>query len=202
MNLQKSVQNIYKNSGTLDDDLNLSGLKKSWHGYELSNQTPQLFEYLKQSWLSEDNLHRRTVYRHKDQQFYLQEPLQLYNRSLTKDTKNIITDKARFNAHHMGLPSTLGDGLHNGVKPSTSQGFNSYPITEQPFHEYPMPKIAHAFASNKLRMQENLIKYINHSDAVQKQNYMQRQHYMSGYEPLRWQETGHDTMVPSVMTHI
>ena len=188
MNLQGSVQNIYKNPATLDDDLNLSGLNKSLHGYKLSNQTPQLFDYLKQSWRSENNLHRKTVYTHEDQQLYLQEPLQRYHRL--------------FNAHNIGIPSTLGDGFHNGVKPSTSQGFNSYPITEQPFHEYPMPKIAHAFASNKLRMQENLIRFINHSDTVQKQRYMQRQHYMSGNEPLRWQGTGHDTMVPSVMTHI
>ena len=65
-----------------------------------------------------------------------------------------------------------------------------------------MSKIAHAFASNKQRMQENLIKYINHSNTVQKQSCMQRQHYMSGYEPLRWQETEHNTMVPSVITHI
>ena len=199
MNLQGSVQNIYKNPATLDDDLNLSGLNKSLHGYKLSNQTPQLFDYLKQSWRSENNLHRKTVYTHEDQQLYLQEPLQRYHRLFTKDIK---TDKASFNAHNIGIPSTLEDGLHNGVKPSTSQGFNSYPITEQPFHEYPMSKIAHAFAANKQRMQENLIRYINHSNTVQEQSCMQRQHYMSGYEPLRWQETEHNTMVPSVMTHI
>ena len=196
MNLQGSVQNIYKTPATLDDDLNLSGLNKSLHGYKLRSQTPQLFDYLKQSWLFEDNLHRKTVYR---QQFHLQEPLQQYHWSSTDD---IRTNEASFNAHNIGLPSTLEDGLHNGVKPSTSQGFNSYPITEQPFHEYPMSKIARAFASNKQRMQENLIKYINHSNTVQEQSCMQRQHYMSGYEPLRWQETEHNTMVPSVMTHI
>ena len=74
MNLQGSVQNIYKNPATLDDDLNLSGLNKSLHGYKLSNQTPQLFDYLKQSWRSENNLHRKTVYTHEDQQLYLQKP--------------------------------------------------------------------------------------------------------------------------------
>ena len=117
MNLQRSVQNIYKNPATLDDDLNLSGLKKSWHEYRLNNQTPQLFDYLKQLWLFEDNLHRRTVYRHQDQQFYLQEPLQRCHRFLTEDINNLITDKASFNAHNMGFPSTLEDGLHSGVQP-------------------------------------------------------------------------------------
>ena len=199
MNLQGSVQNIYKNPATLDDDLNLSGLNKSLHGYKLSNQTPQLFDYLKQSWRSENNLHRKLFTHTKINSCICRNPC---NDIIGFFTKDIRTYKASFNAHNIRIPSTLEDGLHNGVKPSTSQGFNSYPITEQPFHEYPMPKIAHAFASNKLRMQENLIKYINHSDTVQKQSYMQRQHYMSGYEPLRWQGTGHDTMVPSVMTHI
>ena len=202
MNLQRSVQNIYKNPATLDDDLNLSGLKKSWHEYRLDNQTPQLFDYLKQLWLFEDNLHRRTVYRHQDQQFYLQEPLQRCHRFLTENINNLITDKASFDAHNMGFPSTLADGLHSGVQPSTSQKLISYPRTDQPFHGHPISKIAHAFASNKQRMQENLAKYINHSETVQKQSCMQYSMFMSGYKPLGWQEIEHNTTVPSIMTHI
>ena len=202
MNLQGSVQNIYKTPATLDDDLNLSGLKKSWHEYRLDNQTPQLFDYLKQLWLFEDNLHRRTVYRHQDQQFYLQEPLQRCHRFLTEDINNLITDKASFNAHNMGFPSTLEDGLHSGVQPSTSQKLISYPRTDQPFHGHPISKIAHAFASNKQRMQENLAKYINHSETVKKQSCMQYSMFMSGYKPLGWQEIEHNTTVPSIMTHI
>ena len=104
MNLQRSVQNIYKNPATLDDDLNLSGLKKSWHEYRLDNQTPQLFDYLKQLWLFEDNLHRRTVYRHQDQQFYLQEPLQRHHRSLTRELNSLFIDTLYLNLHrHLHL---------------------------------------------------------------------------------------------------
>ena len=202
MNLQRSVQNIYKNPATLDDDLNLSGLKKSWHEYRLNNQTPQLFDYLKQLWLFEDNLHRRTVYRHQDQQFYLQEPLQRCHRFLTEDINNLITDKASFNAHNMGFPSTLEDGLHSGVQPSTSQKFNYYPRTEQPFHRYPISKLAQAFAFNKERMQENLVKYINHSKTVQEQSCMQNQHVHEWIRTFKMAGIGHNTTVPSIMTHI
>ena len=202
MNLQRSVQNIYKNPATLDDDLNLSGLKKSWHEYRLDNQTPQLFDYLKQLWLFEDNLHRRTVYRHQDQQFYLQEPLQRCHRFLTEDINNLITDKASFNAHNMGFPSTLEDGLHSGVQPSTSQKLISYPRTDQPFHGHPISKIAHAFASNKQRMQENLAKYINHNKTVQEQSCMQNQHVHEWIRTFKMAGIGHNTTVPSIMTHI
>ena len=180
-----------------DDDLNLSGLKKSWHGYGLSNQTLQLFDYLKQSWLSEDNLHQRTVYRHEDQQFYLQEPLQLYHRFPTRDINNIITDKAGFNAHDMELSSTLGNGLYSDVQSPTAQTFIPYPRT----HGY-SSDIADAFASNMKQMQENLTKFINHSNTMQEQRRMPSriEMYVSGHKHnlLRWNDTDHhDTTVPS-----
>ena len=102
----------------------------------------------------------------------------------------------------MELPSTLGDGFHNDVKPSRSQGFISYPRTDQPFHGYPISKIAHVFASNKKRMQENLVKYINHSKTVQEQSCMQKQHVHEWIRTFRMAGIGHNTTVPSIMTHI
>ena len=88
--------------------------------------------------------------------------------------------------------SIHGNGLYSNVESPTTQTFVPFPRT----HGY-SPDIANAFAYNMKQLQENLYKFINHSDAVQRQNCMQRQHYMSGYESLRWQETEHNTMVPS-----
>ena len=42
---------------TLENSLKFSGLKQSWHGYGINNQELQMFEYLRQLWLSEDKLH-------------------------------------------------------------------------------------------------------------------------------------------------
>ena len=47
----------YRNPKTLENSLKFSGLKLSWHGYGINNQELQMFEYLKQLWLSEDKLH-------------------------------------------------------------------------------------------------------------------------------------------------
>ena len=70
--MQTSVQNIYdtqveqeqtddkafyNSPETLENSLKFSGLKQSWHGYGINNQELQMFEYLRQLWLSEDKLH-------------------------------------------------------------------------------------------------------------------------------------------------
>ena len=102
----------------------------------------------------------------------------------------------------MELPSTLGNRFHNDVKPSRSQELISYPRTDQPFHGHPISKIAHAFASNKQRMQENLAKYINHNKTVQEQSCMQNQHVHEWIRTFKMAGIGHNTTVPSIMTHI
>ena len=99
---------------------------------------------------------------------------------------------ASCNVHDMEHYSIHGNGLYSDVESPTTQTFVPFPRT----HGY-SPDIANAFAYNMKQLQENLYKFINHSDTVQRQNCMQRQHYMSGYESLRWQETEHNTMVPS-----
>ena len=98
---------------------------------------------------------------------------------------------ASCNVHDMEPYSIHGNGLYSNVESPTTQTFVPFPRT----HGY-SPDIANAFAYNMKQLQENLYKFINHSDAVQRQNCMQRQH-MSGYESLRWQETEYNTMVPS-----
>ena len=120
-----------------------------------------------------------------------------YRQENQHHANSIITDNASCNAHNMRHSSILGNRLYRDVESPTSQTYTPYPRT----HGY-SPDIANAFAYNMKQLQENLYKFINHSDTVQGQNCMQRQHYMSGYESLRWQETEHNTMVPSVMTHI
>ena len=99
---------------------------------------------------------------------------------------------ASCNVHDMEPYSIHGNGLYSDFESPTTQTFVPFPRT----HGY-SPDIANAFAYNMKQLQENLYKFINHSDTVQGQNCMQRQHYMSGYESLRWQETEHNTMVPS-----
>ena len=115
-----------------------------------------------------------------------------YRQENQHHVNSIITDDASCNAHKMRLSSTLGNGLYSDVESPATQTFVPFPRT----HGY-SPDIANAFAYNMKQLQINLTKFINHSDTVQEQNCMQRQYYMSGYEPLRWQETEHNTMVPS-----
>ena len=145
------------------------------------NINQKLFEYL-----SKDSLLQKTDYRQEDQHHI----------------NNIITDKASFNAHNMGLPSTLRNGLCSDVQPSTTQPFIPYPNIDQPFHGY-SSKIADAFASNKKHLQENLHLYMENPELKQSNIPDRMQVFLSGCKrgPRKWQDAQKHTMVPSMYDH-
>ena len=90
-----------------------------------------------------------------------------YRQENQHHVNSIITDDASCNAHNMRLASILGNRLYSDVESPTAQTFILNPRT----HGY-SPDIAHAFAYNMQQLQENLHKFINHSDTMQEQNRM------------------------------
>ena len=74
---------------------------------------------------------------------------------------------ASCNAHDMKPYSTLGSGLYSDVQSPTAQSFVPYPRT----HAY-SSDIADAYAYKVKQMQENLTKFINHSDTMQEKGRM------------------------------
>ena len=139
MNIQ-SDKYISKNSKTLNNDQNFSGVKQSCHRYGLNNQALQLFEHFRQSAYRQEKQHH---------------------------VNSIIAHDASYNAHNMRLSSILGNGLYSDVESPTTQTFVPYPRT----HGY-SSDIADAYAYNMKQMQENLTKFINHSDTMQEHSRM------------------------------
>ena len=112
-----------------------------------------------------------------------------YRQENQHHVNSIITDDASCNAHNMRLISILGNRLYGDVESPTPQTYIPYPRT----HGY-SPDIANAFAYNMKQLQENLTKFINHSDTMQKQSRMPSR--MQIY--MEWNETNHhNTTVPS-----
>ena len=111
-----------------------------------------------------------------------------YRQENQHHVNSIITDDASCNAHNMRLSSILGNRLYSDVESPTAPTFIPYPRT----HGY-SPDIANAFAYNMKQLQENLTKFINHSDTMQEQSRMPSR--MQIY--MEWNETNHhNTTVP------
>ena len=94
---------------------------------------------------------------------------------------------ASYNAHNMRLSSILGNGLYSDVESPTTQTFVPFPRT----HGY-SSDIADAYAYRMKQMQENLTKFINHSDTMQEQSRMP-----SRIQIYNIYANHHNTTVPS-----
>ena len=110
-----------------------------------------------------------------------------YRQENQHHVNSIITDDASCNAHNMRLISILGNRLYGDVESPTPQTYIPYPRT----HGY-SPDIANAFAYNMKQLQENLTKFINHSDTMQEQSRMP-----SRMQIYNMYASHHNTMVPS-----
>ena len=203
MNIQ-SNKNISKSSETLNNDPNFSGVKQSCHRYGLNNQALQLFEHFRQSahrQVASCNTHDMEPYStlgngHSDVQSSTaqtschryglnNQALQLFEHFGQPAHRQIASCKA----HDMKPYSTLGNELYSDAQSPTTQTFVPYPRT----HAY-SSNLADAYAYNIKQLQENLTKFINHSDTMQQSRMPSR---MQTY--MEWNETNHhNTTVPSV----
>ena len=89
-------------------------------------------------------------------------------------------------AHDMKPYSTLGNGPYSDVQSPTAQTFVPYPRT----HAY-SSNLADAYAYNIKQLQENLTKFINHSDTMQQSRMPSRMQIYNMYA------NHHNTTVPS-----
>ena len=203
MNIQ-SNKNISKSSETLNNDPNFSGVKQSCHRYGLNNQALQLFEHFRQSahrQVASCNAHDMEPYStlgngHSDVQSSTaqtschryglnNQALQLFEHFRQSTHRQV----ASCNTHDMKPYSTLGNELYSDAQSPTTQTFVPYPRT----HAY-SSNLADAYAYNIKQLQENLTKFINHSDTMQQSRMPSR---MQTY--MEWNETNHhNTTVPSV----
>ena len=172
MNIQ-SNKNISKSSETLNNDPNFSGVKQSCHRYGLNNQALQLFKHFRQSahrQVASCNAHDMEPYstlgngRSDVQSSTAQTSCHRYglnNQALQLFEHFRQSSHRQFacNAHDMKPYSTLGSGLYSDVQSPTAQIFVPYPRT----HAY-SSDIADAYAYKVKQLQENLTKFINHSD--------------------------------------
>ena len=106
-----------------------------------------------------------------------------YRQEKQHHVNSIITHDASCNAHDMKPYSTLGNELYSDAQSPTTQTFVPYPRT----HAY-SSNLADAYAYNIKQLQENLTKFINHSDTMQEQSRMQIYNMYANH---------HNTTVPS-----